>query len=198
MARIEIDETDFQNSQKLRATIEGILKTPGARRKLLEAQKEAYPDTAIPELDSAQPVLEAVQQINKKFEDFTAAQKKERAEEEEKRTRAFQTAKWEAGRRRMKGDHKYTDEGLTKLEEMMVAKGIADHDDARLIFEKINPPPTPAISSTGSGPWEFMGGQPDEALDKDFKALIESRGTDERAVNNLINSALNEVRGAGR
>ena len=40
MARIEIDETDFQNSHKLRATIEGILKTPGARRKLLEAQKE--------------------------------------------------------------------------------------------------------------------------------------------------------------
>jgi hypothetical protein len=191
---IEVDETEFQNSAKLRDTVAAILKNPSARRKMLEAQKEVFPDAPIPELDATKPVLEAVETVTKKFDEFTKKIEDERKKEIEERQTNERSAKWAAGQQRLR-DRGVTEEGLKAVEDMMVKKGIADHDDAWIIFERTNPPATPAISSSGSGPWDFMG-QPDEALDKNFKALIDSRGEDERALNNLVNSALNEVRGA--
>lgn len=196
MARVEIDETELQNSTKLRDTVAAILKNPTARRKMLEAQKEAFPDHPIPELDSTKPVLDAVEGVNKKFDEFKKSIEDDRKKESDERQAADRAQRWETGRRNLVDKFKYTDEGVKALEEMMTKKGILDHEDARIIFEQLNPPPTPAVSSSGSGPWGFMDDTGDETLDKNFKALIDSRGQDERALNNLINSALNEVRGA--
>lgn len=190
---IEVDETDFQNSTKLRDTIAAILKTPSARRKLLEAQKEVFPDAAIPEIDGVKPALDAAEAVRKEFADFKAEQEKLRKEDEQRRLDSERVGSWEAGQRKLR-ERGVTEEGLKAVEDMMVKKGIADHEDAWIIFERTNPPATPVISSTGSGPWGFMD-QPDESLDKNFKSLIDSRGQDERAVNSLIESALNEARG---
>lgn len=194
MAKVEIDETEFQNSTKLRDTVAAILKNPSARRKMLEAQKEVFPDSVIPELDAAKPVADAVEAVKKEFADFKKAQEEQRAKDEQDRLDRDRTSKWTAGQQRLR-ERGLTDEGIKAVEDLMVAKGIADHDDGFIIFERLHPPQTPAVSSSGSGPWGFMD-QPDETLDKNFKALIDSRGEDERAVNALINSALTEVRQA--
>jgi hypothetical protein len=187
---IEVDELEWQNAVKLRDTVNGMLsKSPSTRRKLLESQKEAFPDVVIPELDAAKPVIEVAEAVRKELADFKKEQEERYKKEQDERLTNDRSAKWEAGRNRL------LQEGLKAVEDLMVKKGIADHDDGRIIFEKLNPPATPAVSSGGSGPWGFMD-QQDETLDKNFKALIESKGNDERALNNLINSALNEARGA--
>lgn len=195
MATREIDETEFLNNQKLKDTVAAILKNPSARRKMLEAQKEAFPETPIPELDATKPGLDAAAEVRKEFETYRKEEAERRAKEKEENETASRAAKWEAGRKSLVENHNVTEDGLKAVEDMMVKKGIADHEDAWIIFEKMNPPPTPAISSSGSGPWGFME-QPDDSLDKNFKALIDSRGQDDRALNSLINSALDEARGA--
>ena len=51
MATVEVDELQLQQSNKLRQTVEGWLKHPKAKRKILEAQKLVDPKADIPELD---------------------------------------------------------------------------------------------------------------------------------------------------
>ena len=195
MAKIEIDETQFQQSEKLRATVAAILAKPDARRKMLEAQRAAFPDEPIPELDNLKPVDEAVSKIAKDFEDFKKAQAEKEAKAESDRRLNDLETRWASGRETLKSKYKVTKEGLDKVEELMKAHNIIDHEIGWAYFEKLNPPPPVAVPSSGYGSWSLMD-ETTASAEPHMKALIESKGDDEQALNKLIGIALDEVRGA--
>ena len=56
MPMVEVDELQLQQNTKLRTTVEGWLRNPKAKRKILEAQKLVDPKADIPELDEPDPI----------------------------------------------------------------------------------------------------------------------------------------------
>lgn len=192
---VEIDEAELLTSQKARDTLAALMKHPTARRKVLEAYKEVKPDEAIPELDSQQPILAEVAAAKadlearvKKFEDDQAKR------DDDNRKREL-SSRWSEGQKLLRTEHRYTDEGIKAVEEMMEKKGIVDHEDGRLLFEAIHPPQQP-ITPNGSGAWNFLDVPSDGS--EDLKKLIETKGENNGLLDKMTREALAEVRGSKR
>ena len=49
---VEIDETQLAGLQNTARIVQGLLRNPKTRTKVLEAYKEAHPDVPIPEIDA--------------------------------------------------------------------------------------------------------------------------------------------------
>jgi len=194
VAKVEIDEVELQNNVKLRDTVAALMKNPKSRRKMLEAQKEAFPDTPIPELDAAEPLNTAIAEVRKEFTDYKKSVEEERAKEREEKRLADLETNWEKGRADLRRDYKVTDDGLKAVEEFMQKNGIIKHDIGWAAFSQLHPPAAPATPSSGFGGWDFMSAGVDPG-DKYLKELIESKGQSENALNGLIGVALDETRG---
>lgn len=198
MTMVEIDETQLAANTQLRDYVAKLMSKPESRRKMQEAQKLLNPDTVIPELDAAQPVLQAVQAVEKRFDDY----RKEQEEKETKRTKDEQDnalkGKWSRGQSAAE-QAGYKGDGLKKLEEFMQEKGIFDHELAIPAFERIHPPAQAAIPNGSMGQWNFFE-QPkeDEGGDKFMKAMMESKGEDDSALRAVINQTLSDDRSGRR
>ena len=192
MPNIEVDETEFLNNKKLSELVGKMLKNPEARRRVLEAQKIISPETAIPELDAAKPVQDAVAALGDKFDKALAEIKAERDKEKEDARLITLQNRWRSGQDFLR-EHGYNDEGIKKVEELMEARGIASHEDAAKIFEFDNPPPPPA--TPGSGSFNLF-----DVQDKtdDFKELLASKGNSESVLRKMTDAAIAEVRGQRR
>ena len=167
MPTVEVDELQIQQSNKLRATVEGWMKNPKARRKVLEAQKLVDPKADIPELDEPDPIEE----VRKASADEIAALKKEIAEDKANRERDARIQQLQSlrdnGIAKLRGEHRYTDDGIKAVEAIMETKGILDPLDAAAIFERDHPPQAP-VQQTGTGGWNFAQA-PESTADADDK-----------------------------
>ena len=176
----EIDDATWSQLLIIDAFVRRGLANPKTRRKLLETQKELNPEVAIPELDESDPIREELKSLRQEMA-------KERDERNERDRLNGLMSKWNAGKAfaRKQG---YSDEGIEKLEAFMQEHAIAEHEAALPYYEKLNPPPAPAV---GSGTrWDFFGPQTDESLD--MKLLYE--GKDEEFLQKTISDTLNRVR----
>ena len=193
MPMIEVDETEFINNKQLKELVGSMLKNPEARRRVLEAQKIVKPDTAIPELDAAKPVQDAVAALGTKFDEALKEIREEREKEKEDARMAKLQTRWRDGQNFLR-EHGYNEEGIKKVEELMEARGIASHEDAAKIFEFDNPPLPPATPA-GSGSFNLF-----EVQDKgdDFKELLASKGYSESVLRKMTDAAIAEVRGQRR
>ena len=193
MPMIEVDETEFINNKQLKELVGSMLKNPEARRRVLEAQKIVKPDTAIPELDAAKPVQDAVAALGTKFDEALKEIREEREKEKEDARMAKLQTRWRDGQNFLR-EHGYNEEGIKKVEELMEARGIASHEDAAKIFEFDNPPSPPATPA-GSGSFNLF-----EVQDKgdDFKELLASKGNSESVLRKMTDAAIAEVRGQRR
>jgi hypothetical protein len=167
-----------------------IGKNAKARALLQEAVAEAAPDEAGPEHRIRTEFSEALTSIR---EDL-AKDREERAKEKQEREadvakRALET-KWHAGKKLLR-DAGYTEEGIDAVEQLMEQRGIADHEAARALHEKLNPPAEPAV--TGGSRWNFFDRAAEAANDKSFQALM--NGDDETFLATAIPAALKEARG---
>lgn len=194
MAAVQIEEQDFQRSETLRKTVAAMLQNPTSRRKLLEGYKVVAPNASIPEIDAAKPIEDKFEALQKQIEEDRSERKAERAKDEDERKLAKLRADHEKGRQKLRAAG-YTDEGINGIEELMDQKGLLDHEDAAVIFDKKNPPADPAKSS-GFGSYNFFETQ--EKGDDEMKRLIASKGEDEGLLRTMINSALTDVRGQSR
>jgi hypothetical protein len=190
----EIDETRLGSLTTIAQIADGLLKNPKARRKYLEAVKETYPNMAIPEIDAAAPVVDAVTQIRnevaeqlKKFGDDIA---------KERETAQINGIKnrFETERSNLITKHNYTPEGADALIKMMEEKGIVNFDDARKIFEYDNPRPPPGRPSRGNM-FDMVDQRSagDDYIKKLFAAGRDS-GAHESLIDGKISSVLAESR----
>jgi hypothetical protein len=193
MPLIEVDEAAYKRAEQNQALIAKIMANPEERRKFMATVKAVEPERSVPEIDAVAPVNAAIEALTKKVDDglkaITDAADKRAADDR----KAKLERDWEDGRAKLRS-MKYTEEGIKKIEDMMQSKGILDHTDAAIIFDKHNPPATPASPVRHSPAFNFYDLPTTGA--EDTKKLLESKGEDSGALSNLINSALAEVRAA--
>src|ERR1035437_393373 len=196
MAKIvEVDEAEYNQMVALRGVASKIVANPAARRRLEEAHKLADPNAATPLLDQEAQQLAPVQALEKTVNDRIAKFEKERDDERREQTLATINAKQESGFRRLKTEHRYTDEGVEAVRKLMETKGLIDVDDAVAIFERSNPPQMPSTPSGGmtGAAWNFTDITAE--ADKSIQDLIANKGdgaSADAAVMRMANATLSE------
>ena len=190
MAKVEIDENDLAEYQRVYNTAVAIGKHEKARHLLQEAVALANPDAVGPEHRIRTELAEFKSEIGKQLSDFLEAQKKGADDKEAADSKARFESQWLAGRK-IARDAGYTDEGLDKLEAFMEANGVGSHKVAIPAFERENPPPDP-VTPTGGKAWNFFDRS---AIDGDaaLKALM--AGDEDTFLNMTLPAALKEGRG---
>ena len=191
---IEVDEDAYNRSLRLQEVVGKIVADPKRKAMLEKLHKEVDPTVATPTLDAEAKVMEPIEALRKELAD----EKKSRAEADAKRESDAQmaalTAKFEAGRARLRSQ-KFTPAGIEAVEKIMEEQGITDHDIAAAYFEKQNPPQAPAMPG-GTGAWNFLEMPTD--TDADLKRLVETKGESNVLLDKMAQSALAEIRGVRR
>ena len=190
MAKVEIEEAELANLRRVNDVAVLLGKNPRTRAVLQAAVAEAAPDQAGSEHYLRNEFSEAIGGVSKKIDDFLEAQKKDREEREAADARRALESRWLDGRGKLR-DAGYTQEGLEAVEKLMEERGIADHEAARALHERLNPPAEPAV--TGGSSWNFFDRSAEAANDAAFKALMS--GDDETFLSTAIPAALKEARG---
>jgi hypothetical protein len=187
---VEIDETQLGNLRTIAKITEGLLNNPKTRRQYLTAVKEANPTMSIPEIDAAAPIVSDLDGIKKQVGDFITEMRTERQKEKEDAALSKLQESYNKGRQQLLDDG-YTADGLAEIEKMMQAKGIADWEDARAIWERTHPPAAPARPARGNA-FDFQ--EQRTSGDDYVKKLFESHGDDETVLNAQISTVLAESR----
>jgi len=200
MPTVEVDELQLQQNTKLRQTVEGWLKNPKARRKVLEAQKIVDPKADVPELDEPDPIEEIKASTSKEIADLKKQIEDDKAaRERDGRIAQLQLMK-DSGIAKLR-EQRYTDDGIKAVEKIMEEKGILDPLDAAAIFERDHPPQMP-VSQSGTGGWNFaeLPSSTDDADDKYVDSLLKAgkNGISDGALSQRIGATINEVRGSSR
>lgn len=193
---VEISESDLMESQKARDTLAAMMKDPKSRRKVLEAYKVIRPEEAIPELDSQQPILDEVAAARKDLDERMKKFEDAREKDADERRQSELNTRWSEGQKKLRTEHRYTDEGIKAVEEMMEKKGIVDHEDGRVLFEAVHPPQQPVTPNGAGGAWNFLEMPSDGS--EDLKKLIETKGESTPLLDKMTREALNDVRGSGK
>lgn len=186
--KIEIDENDLAQFRIVQDFVSKGLANPKTRKLLKAAERELYPDRAVPEEDAKAEVMTRVDELEARLAAEREAREKDKTERTEAENKAALARQWQAGQAAARRAG-YTDEGLAELEKFMEARGVFDHDIAIPAFERLHPPPEPTTAGNGAS-WNFFD-RPSEA--PDIQALLEGR--DEEFLAKTIPQVLKEVRG---
>lgn len=183
MAKVEIEESELAELRQVNTFVTAGLKNPKTRTQLLGVQKTLNPDAVIPEIDAAEGVMKSVKAVEDKVDAFMQKLTERDAQSEEQRRTASLQDKMSKGQDYLRGNG-YNEDGVKKVEELMLAEGISSYAGGLALFEKLNPPSRPAEASTRR--WIApQGGEPIA----DNKALWESQGDDENWLRSAINDA---------
>lgn len=199
MPQVELDENEIASLPDMRrvyqvATL--INNHPKGRELMQAAVLEAAPNYAGPEARIRAEVATRESALEKKIDEFLAAQAEEKQARAAEETRRNLEQRWSQGRQKAMVAG-YTGDALKNLEEFMEKNEVADHEIAISHFERLNPPPPPSV--TGGARWNFFD-QIDAANngnnDLGLKALLESGGHgDEAFLARAVPAALADVRG---
>jgi hypothetical protein len=192
MAVKEVDETQWQSAQNVVRSVTEIMKDPKRAMRLLELQKEAEPNAVIPQVEARREAQEAVEGITKEFKELRAELQAEREKRDQDGKLEQFTKKYEAGRKIL-ATNGYNEEGVKAVERLMEERGIADHEDALVIYERLHPPQQP-IKSNNAAVSSFLAKARGEADggDEIAKRLIASKGQDPWVLDRLIENVRRE------
>lgn len=190
MATVEIDESELANLRRVNDVAVRIGKNAKARALLQEAVAEAAPEEAGPEHRIRTEFSEALTSIREDLSKDREERAKEKQEREADAAKRALETRWMSGRTSLR-EAGYTQEGIDAVEQLMEQRGIADHEAARALHERLNPPAEPAV--TGGSRWNFLDRAAEATSDSAFKALMS--GDDETFLATAIPAALKEARG---
>jgi hypothetical protein len=191
MPKIEIDEDEFNRLNALRGVAAKIVANPAAKKLLEQAHKTVDPNAVTPTLDAEASINNPIEELRKEFRE-TVGQLTKSQEEKERQARINEIASKQSTDKANLRKEGYTDEGVKAVEKIMEEKGLLDVMDAVAIFERNNPPPTPATPGVGSWGFSDMNGE----SDKNIQDLITTRGQNDQIADRMAREALNEFRGA--
>lgn len=192
MAKIEIDEAEYNRLSALQGIASKIVGNPAARKRLEEAHKLVDPNASTPTLDAERLQAEPLNSLKTELSGQIAALKKEREDEKREATLARIAADQERGFNRLRAQ-RYTDEGIDSIRKFMETKGLIDVDDAVTLWEKQHPPSTPAGAGMTGASWGFA--DTDANTDKSIQELLANKG-EGNTVDRMAMQALNEYRQA--
>lgn len=192
----EIDEAEYNRLYALATVANRIVQNPAARRRLEEAHKMVEPNAPTPFLDAERQREEPLTALKTEMQAKLDAIQKERDDERRDASIRALADKQEKAFAKLKHTHRYTDEGVKAVRELMEAKGLLDVDDAVAIFERANPPQTPATPAGGMTGQSWGFADTSDQTDALIKELIANKG-EGNTVDRLANQALQDFR-AGR
>lgn len=192
MSKVEVEEHELANSRKLGGLVKAIMGDPEARKLMLQAHKKVDPNASIPEIDQVNTVEAATAAVRKEFADFRAEQIKKEADAAEAARLSGLKSKWDQGRDALRSKN-YTADGIAAVEKLMEERGIGDHADAAIIFERLNPPATPISSNPNS--FNFFAPSGNKGEEDLVKKLMDSRGEDVGVLDTMVGQTLTEIRG---
>lgn len=192
MASVEIDENELIANRELVTMVNRMLAHPESRRMLQMARKKAEPNVMIPELDAQEPVMDEVRQTKAELAAIRKELADERAAQAENSNRRKAEKQWNAGRSKLR-DSGYLDDGIERVEKLMEERGIADHEAAAALFEKINPTPE-AVTPNGFGMFDLRA--PESQKDDNLRMLFS--GDEDGFLRKMIPETLAEVRQGSR
>ena len=190
MARVEVDEAEYEARGRVAQTIQQMMANPAARRKILEAQKIVAPDQVIPEIDAAEPLREEIKGVRDSFNDLRAEMAKDREARAEAERTASLRMQWQSGRSKLL-QNGYTDEGIAAVEKFMEDKGVADHEVAAAAYERLYPAQEP-VRAVGGNRFDLF--DPGDRSSDQMKALL-ANPEDNMALNSIVTDTLRQVRG---
>jgi len=192
--QVEIDETELLRLRRTGETVGAMLKSPSAKRKLLEALKDVHPeDPAVKELERPDPVESRFEALSKANDDLRKQIEDDKAERE-KNSRLDSIRREQAeGFDKLKRA-RWTDDGIAKVKAVMEEKGILDVAIAATWIESQMPPAAEPVTPGGNGAWNFQDSLTDG--DVDLKKLIEAKGENEGLLRKMAGEAIAEVRGS--
>lgn len=193
MPKIEVEEAEWNARGQLTQVVSGLLKNPKSRPLMLQAQKEAYPESVIPEIDAAKPVMTEIEKVRTEFADYRKAQEeKETKALNESKLNAF-AAEWAAQKGRVRDRYPdFNDKALEEIEKFATEKGIPDFEAAAARYRELNPPAQ--IQTPHTGGWGFFEENTDTLKD-DMDKLMQSHGDNDAVTNHMVNEALADIRG---
>ena len=192
MAKIEVDEEQWNVGQRTLATMRKIAANPKNARALEAMHKEVDPNVATPLADADKVAGERVSALEKQIADLKKETEDARKKDEEERAQGLLKSKWASGRQKLL-DQGFSEAAVDKIEkEIMEKHGIVDHEIAAAAWEKQNPPPPPAMPG-GIGAWNFLETSPEDK-DSDIKRLIDSHGNSDVVADKMARDALNDFR----
>jgi len=155
---MEVDDAQLAQFKGAFQLLDKLLKDPKTRAATEKAIKVHKPDFPTSE-EVLEPVASDISELRKEFKAFI------QKTEEEKQDRAADDA---FDRLRKSG---YTDEGISKIKNIMKERTIPDVEAAAALFDKLNPPASPATPS-GFEPKDWGLGI--DSADEDTKLLFEN------------------------
>jgi hypothetical protein len=192
MAKIEVDEEQYNLGMRTLATMRKIASNPKNARALEVMHKEIDPSVSTPLADADKIANERVATLEKQLVDMRKENEDARKKDDEERAQGLLKTKWEGGRQKLR-DQGFSESAIDKIEkEIMEKEGIVNHEAAAAYWEKMNPPPPPAMPG-GVGAWNFLE-TPAEDKDSDIKRLIETRGNSDVLTDKMAREALNDFR----
>lgn len=140
---------DHAQADAFRKVWSEVLSGPD-RMAALKLVKNKFPNTPIPELDTAEsaakPIIDELEKFKKEFADYRESvekEKAERAEEEKKRSVESTIA---GARRKLKRDG-WDEEGIAEIEKLMQDRQIADYEVAAEYIRSKRPVEKPIANS---------------------------------------------------
>lgn len=195
MPKVEVDEAEWLASKQVTQLFADTLNNPEARKRLLEAKKIVRPNEPVPELDAAKPIQDELSKLREEM----AADRRERTEAAAEAKRSADLKKFEdqwTSQKSALREQGWLDDGIVNIEKLAQERGIADLEAAALLYERLHPKPVP-VEPSGYGRWNsFEPPQEGAAEDSFMKAMMETRGENEAALDSEIRAAINDVRGA--
>lgn len=175
MALIEVEDTELQAlKQRLAAAepskvlLDKMGSVPKTRAQLLQLMKEINPNMAIPELDAAKPIYDALSEERAKRE---ALEKKiaDREADEAKRKQEAQTEEMMAKGQKYLRSQGCTDEGIAAVEKFMADRGLIDYEAGFALWEQKQPKEESVEPSNFGRSWDLFA-PPEE--DGDIKRAV--------------------------
>lgn len=190
MAKVEIEEAELAALRNVNAFVDTGLKNPKTRKQMLAIDRTLHPDKSIPELDAAEGVMAAVNAVSEKVDGmFKKLEERETASEETRRT-AELASRVTKGQEYLAGNG-YNADGIKKVEELMLSENISSYAAGLALFERLNPPPTPADNSRTPRFGDMSG---NDIQSVDYKDLWESQGQSDKWLNDSINTVRKDFR----
>lgn len=197
MAQVQIDEAALRQLQMLAGTVQAISANPEARLMLQKAQKTAIPNSHIPDLDRVAAQDEWKKDISGKIDQFLTQQQKRDAEAEVRQQQQEFQSGWERQKNLLR-DQGYMDDTIEKIEKHAQDNGIANLRAAAHDFLALNPAPPPADSRTFGGWTSLSSAAATDGSDPFMKAMVDSQGGNESAVDAEAWAAIREFREASQ
>ncbi len=187
MALVEVEESDLRTLREAHELLSKLDKNDKTRKSLLKLVKEIDPSRKFVELEAEEAAQQIASSAKSELDARSAALEGElkslKAERQaEKSARDMEAAR---GNLRAQG---WDDDGIKKIEELMVARGIPDYDAAAALVEKQLAPNKPADRYLGKS-WGLT--QPDDG-DTDHELLMKNPDAFKRK---MVNQTMAELRG---